>query len=68
MVRTRQHKIAVFHGTEISELYDIERDASETVNLWNEPNYAAVKSDMLTRLCDRMAWTVDPLPERLAEW
>ena len=68
MVRTRQHKITVFHGTETSELYDIERDASETVNLWNDPNYAAVKSDMLVRLCDRMAWTVDPLPERLAEW
>ena len=26
------------------------------------------KGEMLLRLCNRMAWTVDPLPERRADW
>ena len=27
-----------------------------------------IKTDMLIRMTDRMAWTVDPLPEREADW
>jgi arylsulfatase A-like enzyme len=62
MVRTRQHKLVAVHGTEEGELYDLETDPGEFRNLW----YARpdLKLDLLKRLCDRMAWTVDPLPEK----
>ena len=68
MVRNERHKLVVAHGLNTGELYDLAVDPMETANQWNDPGYAAVKSEMLLRLCDRMAWTVDPLPERIAPW
>ncbi|MBN2583440.1 MAG: sulfatase-like hydrolase/transferase [Planctomycetes bacterium] len=68
MVRTATHKLVVQHGQEVGELYDLQNDPGETRNLWNDPAAAAVKIEMLKRLTDRMAWTVDPLPPRLAPW
>ncbi len=50
------------------ELYDLEKDPTETRNLWNCPGYAGVKADMLLELSNRMAWTVDPLPKRRGGW
>ncbi len=68
MVRTDRYKLVAVHGMEPGELYDLQRDADETHNRWNDPEYQSVKLEMLKRLCDRMAWTVDPLPVRQAGW
>jgi arylsulfatase A-like enzyme len=68
MVRTKRFKLAVDHPASEGELYDLENDPAETRNLWNEPKYAEVKTEMLIRLCNRMAWTIDPLPLRRAAW
>ena len=66
MVRTARHKIAVDHSGDTGELYDLDADPDETVNQWDNPAYTSVKMDMLLRLCNRMARTVDPLPPRRA--
>ena len=66
MVRTGRYKLVAAHGLSTGELYDLEQDPRETRNLWDDPGYAAIKYEMFQRLCDRMAWTVDPLPEREA--
>ena len=68
MVRSRQHKIVVAHGTGGGELYDLDLDPQETNNLWDSPNSLSVKLEMQARVMDRMAWTVDPLPPRQAPW
>jgi arylsulfatase A-like enzyme len=68
MLRTRQHKLVVAHGLETGELYDLAADPTETVNRWDDPAAAPVKMELLLRLTDRMAWTVDPLPPRMAPW
>jgi arylsulfatase A-like enzyme len=68
MVRTRHHKIVAAHGTGTGELYDLDVDPNETDNLWDDPGSAALKLRMYERLTDRMAWTVDPLPLRQADW
>ena len=68
MVRSENHKLAVYHGHEWGELYDLEADPNETVNLWDDPTYAPVKLAMMRRLVDRMAETIDPLPARVADW
>ena len=68
MVRTQQHKLIAIHGLDEGELYDLAADPNETTNLWDSPEYAAVKLTLLKRLVDRMAWTVDPLPPRVADW
>jgi arylsulfatase A-like enzyme len=68
MVRTDHHKLVVVHGVEpdpvCGELYDLEQDPGETCNRWDDPALLPTRCDLLRRLCDRMAWTVDPLPER----
>ncbi len=64
MLRTDRHKLTIFHGTEDGELYDLRHDACETHNLWRDPASQRVKLELTLRLCDRMAWTVDPLPQR----
>jgi len=68
MVRTKRHKLAVAHGHSAGELYDLETDPNETHNRWDDPAYGAIRNELLLRLCDRMAWTVDPLPLREAGW
>ena len=65
MLRTQRHKIVVAHGLETGELYDLEDDPNETTNLWEAPDHQLLKMTLLKRLCDRMAWMVDPLPPRL---
>jgi arylsulfatase A-like enzyme len=68
MLRSDRHKIVVAHGLHTGELYDLEADPGETNNRWDDPEYAKIRLDLMTRLADRMAWTVDPLPAREAVW
>ncbi len=68
MVRTRTHKLAAVHGLDCGELYDLQADPTETNNLWDSAAHVEVKMAMLKRLCDRIAFTMDPLPERTASW
>src|SRR5690606_2206625 len=62
MVRTGRYKMVTMHGVDGNELYDLEVDPGEQRNLWSDPDYLGVKLEMYKRLCDRMAYTVDPLP------
>ena len=68
MVRTAAHKLSAVHGLDCGELYDLQADPAETHNLWNSPAHADIKTAMLKRLCDRMAFTIDPLPARTGAW
>jgi len=68
MLRTDKYKLVAIHGLDSGELYDLKNDPNEKCNLWNNTKYNCVKLKMLKRLCDRMAWTVDPLPLRQAIW
>jgi len=68
MLRTERYKLVVFHGHEEGELYDLEEDPSETRNLWAEMRVREVRCDLMQQLCDRMAWTVDPLPQRAGRY
>lgn len=64
MLKNSRYKIVVTHGFDTGELYHLEADPGEHCNLWDHPDYTAVKIQMLKRLTDRMAWTADPLPLR----
>lgn len=68
MLRTERYKIVVAHGISTGELYDLKNDPNETCNLWNDSKLCATKSQLLSRLCDRMAWTIDPMPPRTAPY
>ncbi|MGM9680117.1 MAG: sulfatase [Eubacteriales bacterium] len=43
-------------------LYDVTNDPEETVNLWDNPDYSAEKSDLLCRLASAQMQYADPLP------
>jgi len=68
MVRTATHKLVVNHSDSDGELYDLVRDPCEHHNLWGDPACRSVKEALLLRLCNRMAWTMDPLPHRRSAW
>jgi choline-sulfatase len=68
MVRSERYKIVRIHGLDEGELYDLQEDPGEVINLWDDEEYTDVKIKMLNRMCDRMAWTMDPLPVRQAWW
>jgi arylsulfatase len=64
MLRSRDEKIVVYHGTEPGELYDLRADPDEFVNLWGRPEAAERKARLLQRCCDAVAFTMDPTPVR----
>jgi choline-sulfatase len=68
MLRTERYKLVSIHGQKFGELYDLQCDPQETHNLWCDPAHQPVKLELYQRLCDRMAWTVDPLPLREANY
>jgi len=68
MVRTDRYKLVRDHSLGDGELYDLEEDPTETHNRYDDPEYASVKTELLERLADRMAGTIDPLPERTGRW
>ncbi len=68
MLRTETHKIIVDHANDDGELYDLDADPLETVNLWRDSGSLGIKAQMLTHLTHRMAFTADPLPPRISEW
>ena len=67
-VRTDQYRLIRWHRLDDGELYDLAEDPDERINRWTDPEYRDVKTRLLERLTDRMFDTVDPLPERRAQW
>jgi arylsulfatase len=68
MVRTRTHKIAVCHGTDQGELYDLQADPGEHKNLYHSPAHAGLKAEMMKLCFDTSVATMDPVPVRVAPW
>jgi arylsulfatase A-like enzyme len=64
-IRTRTHKLAVYHGRNEGELYDLQADPGEHHSLWGSPDHASLKAELLQRCFDRAVYTCDPEPPRL---
>ena len=60
MLRTRSHKIVNYHGLEIGELFDLEKDPREHRNLWDDPDFAELRFRLMQRSFDALAYAVDP--------
>ncbi len=65
MLRTERYKVVVYHRSGEGELYDLEKDPGEHVNLYDDAGYGDVKAEMLRRCFDRSVLTMDPCPPRL---
>jgi arylsulfatase A-like enzyme len=53
MLRTETHKLVYYIGQEMGDLYDLAQDPHELWNRWDDPDYGAVKTQLLH---DLMAW------------
>ena len=65
MLRTRDEKIVVYHGTGEGEFYDLANDPEEFFNLWDHPDALKRKNAMLARCFDASVFTMDPHPPRM---
>ncbi|MBN1417954.1 MAG: sulfatase-like hydrolase/transferase [Planctomycetes bacterium] len=63
-IRTESWRCTVHSGLSQGELYDLEEDPDEFVNLWDDPAKRGVRGDLVLALIDRIAATRDPLPLR----
>jgi uncharacterized sulfatase len=58
---TENRKLTWYCGQTYGELYDLDRDARERHNLWNDPTRAAEKAGLLGKLLE----TTEPLERRV---
>ena len=65
MLRTRDEKVVVYHGTDQGELYDLKNDPDEFENLWSNPSRTDRKMRLLKACFDASVFTMDPAPPRL---
>jgi arylsulfatase A-like enzyme len=63
MIRTKKHKLCVYHGTGQGELFDMEEDPGEHDNHWNDPAWASLRLELTERAFDAAAKAADTGPE-----
>ncbi|MBI1374349.1 MAG: sulfatase-like hydrolase/transferase [Phycisphaera sp.] len=68
MLRTADHKIVVYHGTDQGELYDLRADPDEFDNLWDDAAHAETKVRLMKACFDASVFTMDPTPVREGEF
>lgn len=64
MIRDERYKLVVYHGHPVGELFDLDDDPWEHVNLWDEPSHAEVRFRLMKESFDRTAFAVDLGPEQ----
>lgn len=67
MHRTKRHKLVVYHGKGVGELFDLEKDPWEHENLWDDPACSELKSRLIAESFDaHVLLTTDMGSERIA--
>ena len=64
MIRDERHKLVVYHGHSVGELFDLENDPGEFDNLWDCPDSEEIRFDLTRRSFDALAFAVDRGPEQ----
>ena len=65
MIRDERHKLVVYHGHGLGELYDLETDPGEFVDLWESSVHHQIKLDLMHRSFDAMVLGMDLGPRRI---
>lgn len=59
MLRNERYKLVYYHGHPAGELYDLEKDPHEFLNLWDDPQHLALKQDLTKQLFDAVMLATD---------
>lgn len=59
---TDRWRLTIYKGEDWGELYDRRDDPGETVNLWDDPAYGEVRSELTGRLVHEMLATMEESP------
>jgi uncharacterized sulfatase len=61
-----RYKVTIFQGLEYGQLYDMQSDPDETLNLWNQKEYAVLKTQLLQQFLLAEMAKEAPYMERIA--
>ena len=56
----RRWRMTLWEGQDFGELYDLDNDPGEIVNLWKAPEHRTVRMDLM----ERMTWKLFELQDR----
>lgn len=59
MYRDATHKLVVYHGHGLGELYDLVEDPDEFDNLWDDPDHQALKLGLMQKSFDATMAAID---------
>lgn len=59
MIFDGRHKLVVYHGHDVGELYDLWEDPGEFRNLWNSPGALPLKCSLMKRIFDAVMLVTD---------
>ncbi len=69
MYRDQRYKLCIYHGHQLGELYDLAEDPWEFNNLWDDPEYSGLKSDLMHASFDAaMLASVDVGSQRIGPY
>ena len=68
MIRDERFKLVVYHGLGVGELFDLKEGPGEFDNLWDDPDHAATRHDLMLRSFDATALAVDIGSERVGRF
>ena len=66
-LRSKTHRITLYSDQEWGELYDLSADPNETLNLWDDPNSAGVKADLILKLAHYLTAQMDESPKSIRQ-
>ncbi len=59
MIRTHNHKLVIYHGHNLGELFDMQKDPHEFNNLWDDPAHAELRFKLMKTAFDEAAYATD---------
>lgn len=59
MYRDERYKLVVYHNYDLGELYDLEEDPGEFNNRWADPEFSAIKMDLMKKSFDATVLITD---------
>ena len=68
MIKTDRFKLSLYHGHQKGELFDLQSDPEEYFNLWDDPEYAEIRFDLMQKSFDATVRAIDTGPERLGRY